>query len=579
MSARGEHVNLLAGAGAGRFTDVSKEVGLGEFARRAMAAAYGDFDRDGDLDLLLRTADRGLVFLENRNANPQNWINVHLVGKKVNKSGYGATVEIASGGHYQKRTYVRGPVHFGLGNLKELDVVRVTWPNGVSQNVVHPAINEVLTVVEYVKVSASCGFLYSYNGSGFELVNEILGIGPLGVPMAPGVYYPLDHTELTKIEAEQLKLRDGFYELRLTEELREITYADQITLRVVDRPAELTVIPNEMFASPPPEDKLYAVSAQHAPVSAVDDRGADVLPLILEHDGRFPEFPLITQYDGLAEPHSLVIDLGDLSKAERILLFLDAWIYWPESSIGMAIGQDPRYALAPLTLEVRDEQGRWTNVIESVGLPTSKGITVPLDLTGFFPSADCKIRLATNLCVYFDRVSIATEDEADRCRVTELAVAHADLHYRGFSKMTRDRHGFERFDYADVSLTGSWSPPAGMFTRYGEVTELLDTPDDMYVIFGPGDELAMRFDARGLPPLPAGWTRDFVFFADGWVKDGDLNTKFSERVTPLPFHGMSGYPYPDTEHYPTTPEHQEYLRKYNTRASRATVGLLTPTRR
>ena len=62
-----------------------------------------------------------------------------------------------------------------------------------------PAVNTNVPFVQYVKVSASCGFLYTYNGQGFELVNEILGIGPLGVPMAPGVYYPLDCTELTKI--------------------------------------------------------------------------------------------------------------------------------------------------------------------------------------------------------------------------------------------------------------------------------------------------------------------------------------------------------------------------------------------
>ena len=186
-------------------------------------------------------------------------------------------------------------VHFGLGDLTGVDVVRVTWPNGIAQNVIRPKINEVLTIEEYVKVSASCAFLYTYNGTRFELVNEILGIGPLGVPMAPGVYYPLDDTELTKIESHQLAARNGVYELSLTEELREITFADQITLRAIDHPAELEVIPNEMFASPPPEDKFFAVGDHRPPVSAVDDRGIDVLPLILKRDGRFPTFPLVPQ--------------------------------------------------------------------------------------------------------------------------------------------------------------------------------------------------------------------------------------------------------------------------------------------
>jgi hypothetical protein len=227
-----------------------------------------------------------------------------------------------------------------------------------------------------------------------------------------------------------------------------------------------------------------------------------------------------------------------------------------------------------LRLEVRDESGAWHTVIDSVGLPTSKGLVVPVDLTGRFLCRDYHVRLYTNMCVYFDRIFVSTHDQAARCRQTELPVARADLHYRGFSRMIRDEHGFERFNYAEVSLTGSWSPPEGMMTRYGEVAPLLAEPDDTYVIFGPGDELAMRFDAGGLPDLPRGWTRAFIFYANGWVKDGDLNTKFSETVEPLPFHGMGGYPYPTNQQYPRRSGLVEYRRRYNTRPAGSTVGSL-----
>ena len=50
--------------------------------------------------------------------------------------------------------------------------------------------------------------------------------------------------------------------------------------------------------------------------------------------------------------------------------------------------------------------------------------------------------------------------------------------------------------------------------------------------------------------LKPGWVRDFILYSDGWDKDGDINTLTSQTVEPLPFHGMSAYPYPDTEHYP-----------------------------
>ena len=110
------------------------------------------------------TRDRGAVVLRNEPKDLGHWIGVRLVGKKVNKGGYGAVVEIASGGHYQRQTVREGDLHFGIGALKGVDVVRVTWPNGVAQNVIEPAVDDDLTIVEYVKVSASCAFLYAYDG-------------------------------------------------------------------------------------------------------------------------------------------------------------------------------------------------------------------------------------------------------------------------------------------------------------------------------------------------------------------------------------------------------------------------------
>lgn len=558
-------LTVLAGAGPGHFEDVSVHVGIAALQYAIADLDVGDVDGDGDQDVVLLTRNRGPVLLRNDNATHAKSLRVRLTGKKVNRCAYGGVVEVAAGGHYRRQTVRRGVVHFGLGQLANVDVVRVTWPNGVAQNVIRPALGKTLTIEEHVRVSASCAFLFAFNGTRYKLVNEILGVGPLGVPIAPGVYHQPDCTELTKIESHQLEAVDGYYDLRLTEDLREIMYADRIDLRVVEHPSELEVIPNEMFTAPPfPEDRLFAIADRLAPLSAVDDRGTDVLPLILERDHRFPTFPL-TRYDGLAEPHTLTLDLGDLADAQQIMLFLDGWIYWPNSSTVMAVDQNPRYKIEPLALAVRDPKGRWHTAIESVGLPTSKGLVVPVDLTGRFMCDDYHVRLATNMCVYFDHIFVSTRDQASRCRVTELPVAHAELRYRGFSRMTRGALGFERFDYAEVSPFAPWSSPSGLLTRYGDVTPLLTSVDDRYVIFGPGDELVLRFNAMHLPELPAGWTRDFIFYANGWVKDGDLNTRYSESVDPLPFHGMSGYPYRPSETYPETPQHQRYRRTYNTR--------------
>ena len=81
----------------------------------------------------------------------------------------------------------------------------------------------------------------------------------------------------------------------------------------------------------------------------------------------------------------------------------------------------------------------------------------------------------------------------------------------------------------------------------------------------PGDEISIEFTANKLPELKKGWTRDFMLYNVGWVKDGDLNTTFGNTVDPLPFHGMSRSPYGNDEAYPSDKQHKKYLKEYNTR--------------
>ena len=87
----------------------------------------------------------------------------------------------------------------------------------------------------------------------------------------------------------------------------------------------------------------------------------------------------------------------------------------------------------------------------------------------------------------------------------------------------------------------------------------------MYIIANAGDETTISFNASALPELQQGWKRDFLIYSVGWVKDGDLNTALGQTVEPLPFHGMSRYPYGKNEQYPTDKKHQDYQQKYNTR--------------
>jgi hypothetical protein len=152
------------------------------------------------------------------------------------------------------------------------------------------------------------------------------------------------------------------------------------------------------------------------------------------------------------------------------------------------------------------------------------------------------------------------------------------LHYRGFSKPTIHprRRQPEAFDYTQVAPVSMWNPTPGRYTRYGDVRSLLESTDDRMVIMGSGDELRLLFPAQNLPPLPEGWQRDFLLLVDGWAKDGDYNTAYSQSVDPLPFHGMSAYPYSAAEHFPDDEAHRDYRKKYNTRPALRLLRDLAP---
>ena len=89
--------------------------------------------------------------------------------------------------------------------------------------------------------------------------------------------------------------------------------------------------------------------------------------------------------------------------------------------------------------------------------------------------------------------------------------------------------------------------------------------DDRALHARPGDEIALSFDARPLPPLNPGQARTFLVYADGFSKEMDITSASPEYVLPLPFHKMRGYPYGADEQYPSGTRYREYQDRYNTR--------------
>src|SRR6266404_1489960 len=554
---------------------------LPDSLRAGRAVAVADVDQDGDLDLIVVGWDGRPRLLRNDGGNVNQYVKVRLVGLrqgsgKNNSFGLGATLELRARDLYQLRQVTDRVTHFGLGRRLKADVLRVRWPNGVSQTVYYPGTEE--DVLEQQILKGSCPFLYAWDGQGFGFVTDVMWRSALGMPlgiMAGGTDIasapPHASREYMRVPGAALVPRDGRYVLQITEELWETGYLDQVKLLVVDHPDSVDAYVNEGFVPPAPgpaELRLYSVSRSQLrpPIAASDEQGTDWLPALRARDDRYVAPLTLTRYQGIATLHDLILDLGDLSGLDSVHLFLNGWIFPTDASINLALAQQGQAGVIFPYLEVKDSQGRWSKVAD-VGFPSGKGKTVIVDLTGKFLSADHRVRLRTNMEIYWDQAFVAGGGAGSAPVITPLGPAAADVHSRGFSRLSRKggRYGPEWPAYGDVSRESPWEPIVGAYTRYGDVLSLVRAPDDMYVIIAPGDEATLTFDANAAPPVRPGWTRDFLLYTDAWLKDSDRNTAAGNTVTPLPFHGMSRYPYGADEAYPKDATHQRFVETYNTR--------------
>jgi hypothetical protein len=202
-----------------------------------------------------------------------------------------------------------------------------------------------------------------------------------------------------------------------------------------------------------------------------------------------------------------------------------------------------------------------------MGFPAGLPRTIVVDLTNKLPAGATKIRITTNLQIYWDQALVDNGPEsAAQARQTELPLGMAHLAFRGYpEQIDGATPGDLHYDYEKISETGPFQWQRGPYTHYGNVTPLLTKPDNQYVIFGSGEEIDAEFSAAALPALPAHWKRDYFFYANGFVKDMDFYEALPFTVAQMPFHQESTYPYPASEHYPENADTLKYLLDWDER--------------
>jgi tetratricopeptide (TPR) repeat protein len=548
-----EASTMLRGDGAGGFS--RWPVGA---LPAAIDAEPVDFDGDGDLDLALVTAAGTAALYENRGGNANGWIDVALEGlptgsAKVNRAGFGSEVEVKAQNLYVYRVVSRPVTHLGLGPRRKAEVLRIVWTNGIPQNDLAPRARAVVREVQQLK--GSCPFLYAFDGMHWRFVTDVLGNSPLGL-LYDGVHQAAaDTREWLLVPGGSLAPSRGRLLLDLTEELWEAAYVDFAELLALDHPRGVRIVPNEPMVPPPfPKERLFTVARPEV-ARAVDGAGRDRTAEISKNDGIYLGGFEPTRYQGIVAPHDLVLELPKARTAREVMLYLTGWIFYSDTSIQVSLSQrgGSETKLRPFgpVLEVPDGRGGWRVALPAMGFPAGKTKTMPIDLSGILVREDPRVRIRTNLAIYWDEIVYTADDPAVEVRTSPASLANARLSFRGFSRRYRESEdGPHLFLHDDVETSPRWADMAGRYTRFGDVTELLGKTDDRYVVFKGGESIRLEYDASRLPPVPAGWERDWLLVVDGWEKDGDENTVAGQTVEPLPFHGQDAARYGRREKEP-----------------------------
>jgi Tfp pilus assembly protein PilF len=572
----GAKVRIFRNRGNGSFEDVSNALGLDLVQLqqpRGLIAA--DVDGDGAPDLIVTQLNAPPVLLRNGGANKNHFVRLDLTGFADNKTALGVKVEVFANGLWQKwelpgssgyQTQSAPQILVGLGKAERIDMLRILWPTGVLQDEIDLPQGPVIAMKEADRRGSSCPALFTWNGHQYKFVNDVIGAAVLGHWFTPTRRNIPRSEEWIKVDGEDFAAINGKLSLRFMEPMEEANYIDQLRLIAVDHPENVVVNPDERFLDAPPfaSGKVVASADLRVPARAWDGEGQNVLSTISRKDHQFASGFKPIAYDGFANLHPLTLDVGTLKPGAPVRLLLTGYINYFSATSLYGAWQGGIKPISPY-VEAEMPDGTWHRVLDDAGFPAGLERTIVVNLTGKLPAGTRRVRLMTNLQIYWDQVLI-DQSEGAEARTTELPLSAAVLRFRGFPKeIDLPSPGDLDYNYDVVSLTGPFQHERGNYTRMGDVTPLVQANDNQFVIFGAGEEIAAQFDTDGLPPLPAHWKRDYFFYASGYEKDMDWWDASPFTVSQLPFHAMSVYPYPASEKFPDDKTGLNYQLEWNDR--------------
>jgi CARDB. len=449
-----------------------------------------------------------------------------------------------------------------------------SWSTGqTSPSITFELKDRMILVCTYTVISgyASCPSLYIWNGTGYSYVTDVSNPGWLGYishinsdgTIVFGGGNPYDYV---KLDNSILKANNGYFDVTLSQQWDELYYLDSAQLLVVDHPAGTDVYTSMTnYLNKGSTGQIYTTNngTLLSPIAATNEKGQNVLAQLLTKDGVYT--PGVSGTESTAwnniTSNQLTLDLGNLSNASNIKLVITGMVDWGsadtyykyidlfKTAAAQGLVPNGTEIMPAPYLEVLAANGSWIRAPQDRQIPLPSDYnarTFTVDLSGLFPSdvTDYQVRFTNFWNVTYDYIGIDTSPQQN-VSITTLNPSSATLS-----------------QWYETNSTST-----GAFTRYGDVTELMQSTDDMFVIGRQGDQVNMLFSTANLTDPAPGMVRDYFLVVACWFKDppGAWGYGFNFTVDPMPYLAMSGYPYTSTESYPYDAAHLAYIAQYNTR--------------
>jgi parallel beta-helix repeat protein len=378
---------------------------------------------------------------------------------------------------------------------------------------------------------SSSPLLFTWNGDKYDYIADV----------GRGIPRNMVGTDYVSIPKDKMVAQGDNYNIKISQEYNEIVYYDELALTTLDHAPGIEVVTSLQRNK---EGEFFTIddTPSNPLESCVDMYGHDCLEDLQASDERW-------SYKDESNLNSWVMDFGDLSGASRIQLVIES-------------ARDYSITSADLKqIQVKNSSGEWVNAYSGSAISSPAGAPrrQVIDLTGKFLTDDYSVRFGYDRT----RVNYVAIDTSTQQPFTENTYypTSADLQFHGYTNV--DKQFFWDHNYDEVSPRPfeSFAPQTGMFTKYGDVSPLLDDTDDQFVIMHHGDQMDINFDY--VAPA-SGTERSFVLFNWATFKHAKMG-EVGETVEPLPYDGMTAYPYTSPQEYPMTEENANYLKTWNTR--------------